>query len=73
MLFDGRSKCCDVDLRAFEEPRYETVGLLEQRDQEMLGLDLRMPVAESPCLRIVERLLRLLRQPVRIHFQLLDR
>ena len=56
-----------VDPCALQQPRDETVGLCQQCQQHVLDVDLRVAVAERPGLRIVQGLLRLLGQQVRIH------
>ena len=41
--------------------------MLEQREQQVLDVDLGVPVAQRLRLRVVQGLLRLLREPVRVH------
>jgi hypothetical protein len=55
------------DARPLEQPRHETVGLRQERQQEVLDVDLGVAVAERPGLRVVQCLLHLLGQQVGIH------
>ena len=57
----------DVDAGARQQAWREPVALLEQREQQVVGVDLRVAVAQRRCLGLVQRLLRLLGQPARVH------
>ena len=75
-LTRGRpSRCCSTAARSapastsarVEQARDQAVGLVEQREQQVLDVDLGVAVAQRLGLRVVQRLLRLLGQPVRVH------
>ena len=61
-LHGGRRDAC-----ALQKPRDKTVGLCQECQQDVLDVDLRVAIAERPGLRIVQGLLCLLGQQVRIH------
>ena len=52
----ARQQACDQPFRVFE-----------QGEQEMLDVDFGVAVSQRLCLRVVQRLLVLLREPVGIH------
>ena len=52
---------------ALQKPRDKTVGLCQECQQDVLDVDLRVAIAERPGLRIVQGLLCLLGQQIRIH------
>jgi hypothetical protein len=56
-----------VDLEPREQTRDQAIGVVEQPEQQVLGVDLRVPEAQRLGLRVVQGLLGLLREPVRIH------
>ncbi len=56
-----------VGARLVEQPGYEPFGLVEQGEQQVLAVHLGMAEPQGLGLRVVQRLLRLLRQLVRIH------
>ena len=66
-MLDGDAQRPGVDIGAGEESGHEAVGLVEQREQQVLGVHLGVAVTKRLGLRVVQRLLRLERQPVRIH------
>ena len=55
------------EARLRQQARDEPVWLVEQGQQEMFAVDLRVPEAQRLGLRVVQGLLGLLREPVRIH------
>jgi hypothetical protein len=57
----------NVGVRAGKELGHESVGLVEQRQQQVPGVDLRVPEAQRRGLSVVQRLLRPLGQPVGVH------
>ena len=54
---DGRSKRAGVDVGPRQQPRYQPFGLLEQREQQVKGVEFRVPVAQRLGLRVVQSLL----------------
>src|SRR6202012_1740186 len=62
---DSQRPC--VDIGAGEESGHEAVGLVHQREQQVLRIHLGVAVTKRLGLRVVQRLLRLERQPVWIH------
>ena len=63
----------DVDVGALEQARDQAVGLVEQREQQVLDVDLGVAEAHRLGLRVVDGLLGLLGQPVDVHHWLLGR
>jgi hypothetical protein len=57
----------DVHGKVLEQLRHERVRLLEQREQEMVRVDLRVPARSRELLRRLDRLLRLDRELVCLH------
>src|SRR6185295_9173510 len=56
-----------IDVHARQEARNEPFGLLEERQEQVLAVDLLMPEAERLRLRALQGLLRFLSQSVDIH------
>ena len=63
----------DVDAGALEQARDQAVGLVEQREQQVLDVDLGVAEAHRLGLRVVDGLLGLLGQTVDVHHWLLGR
>jgi hypothetical protein len=55
----------DVDAGALEQATDQAVVLVEEAEQQLLDADLGVAVAQRDRLRIVQRLLGVLREPVR--------
>ena len=66
-LLDGLAQRVDVHLGAHQQPRHEPVVLVEQREQQVLDVDLGVPVAQRLGLGVVQGLLALLGELVRVH------
>jgi len=67
MLLDCGAQRSHVDLGAGQQARDQPLGLVQQREQQVLDVDFGMPVAQGLGLRVVQSLLRLLGQPVGVH------
>ena len=50
-----------------QQPRHQALGLVEQREQQVLAVDLGVAEAQRLGLRVVQRLLGLLGQAVHVH------
>ena len=61
------SQPAGVHARLPEQPGRQSVGLVEQGKQQVLAVHLGVPETQRLGLRVVQRFLRLLRQPVRVH------
>jgi len=53
-----------------EQPGDDALGLIQQREEEMLDVDLGVTEAERLRLRVVQRFLRFLGQVTRVHVHL---
>ena len=73
LAFQVRAQGRGVGARLIEEPRYETLGLVDQRHQQMFAVDLDMTHPGRNALRFGQRLLRLLGQLVDVHSDVLLR
>ena len=62
-----RPQTAGVAARGLQQPRRQPLGLIEQRQQQVLAVNLGVPEAQRPGLRVVQRFLGLLGQAVRVH------
>src|SRR4029079_19609612 len=62
-----------VGTRLIEQSKYETLGLVDQRRQQMFAVHLYMTHPERNALRLRQRFLRLLGQLVDVHGDVLPR
>ena len=67
VLLDRGPQRGDAHVHSREQARDQALGLLEEREQQVLDVDLGVPVAHRLRLGVVQRLLCLLGQLVRIH------
>ena len=67
LLLDRRAQELGICPRLCEQAWHERVGILEQREEEMLAVDLAVAVTQRLRLRVVQSLLRLLRELVHVH------
>ena len=67
LRFQRRAQPVGVRAGLGEQPGSDPLRLVEQRQQQVLAVHLGMPETERLRLRVVQRLLRFLRQAVRVH------
>ena len=67
IFLNRRRERVGVDVGLQQQPWHETLGLPQQRQQQVLAVDFGVAEAQRDRLRVVQRFLRFLGQAVRVH------